>query len=227
MYFNYYYFIFMIPGILLSLWAQFKVKSTFSKYNKVATMGGLTGAQAARLILDRNNLQYVTIEQVAGNLTDHFDPKNDVVRLSEATFNHASVGAVGVAAHECGHAVQHARGYVPMQIRSAILPVTNIGSSLSVPLIAFGFIFSITGLVYAGIALFALVAIFQLVTLPVEFNASKRAIETLDASGMVSAEESKGVRKVLSAAALTYVASLITTLLQIAYYLTLTGRRRR
>lgn len=224
---NYYYFLFMIPGIIISIWAQFKVKSTFAKYNNYPTLQGLTGAQAARVILDRNGLQNVAIERVSGNLTDHFDPKNDVVRLSDATFGQATVGAVGVAAHECGHAVQYAEGYVPMKVRGAIVPICNIGSSLSVPLIIIGFVLNYMGLVYVGIVLFALVAVFQLVTLPVEFNASSRAIATLDASGMVTAEESQGVSKVLSAAALTYVAALITSLLQLAYYLTIAGRRRK
>lgn len=226
MYLNYTYFLFIIPGLLLSLWAQFKVKSTFSKYNRYPTRQGITGAQAARTILDMNGLYDVAVERVSGNLTDHFDPKTKVVRLSDATYGNATAGAVGVAAHECGHAIQYSVGYVPIRIRTSIVPVCNIGSSLSIPLIFLGFILSFSSLVYLGIALFSLVVLFQLVTLPVEFNASSRAIKTLDASNMVTADESKGVRKVLSAAALTYVAALLTSILQLLYYLTLAGRRR-
>ncbi|MGD9559393.1 MAG: zinc metallopeptidase [Oscillospiraceae bacterium] len=216
----------MIPGLLISLWASAKVKSTFAKYQHVPTISGLTGAQATRRILDGNGLQAVRIERVAGNLSDHYDPKANVVRLSAGTYNSPSVGAVGVAAHECGHAVQHAEGYAPARLRSAIVPICNVGSGLSVPLIVIGFIFNMLQLVYVGIAFFSLAVLFQLVTLPVEFNASKRAILTLDSTGMVTPEESAGVRKVLSAAALTYVAALLTSLLQLLYYITIAGRRR-
>ncbi len=220
------YFIFMVPGLIITLWAQFKVKSTFAKYQKVRTAQGLTGAQAARAILDRNGLQAVPVERVAGNLTDHFDPKDNVVRLSEATYDAPTIGGVGVAAHECGHAVQHATGYFPIKIRTAIVPVASIGSKLSVPLIIVGLILQFFGLVYVGIALFGLAVLFQLVTLPVELNASHRAMETLSATGMVTPEEGDGVRKVLTAAALTYVAALLSSLLQLLYFLSLAGRRR-
>lgn len=225
-YFNWSYFIFMIPPLLVTMWAQVKVKSTFSKYNNVPTMQGLTGAQAARRILDMNGLHNVPVQQVAGNLTDHFDPKANVIRLSASTYGHATVGAVGVAAHECGHAIQHATGYVPIKLRNAIVPVSNIGSGLSVPLIILGFILDYVNLVYVGIALFGLVVLFQLITLPVEFNASRRAIGTLNQSAMMTPEESRGVGKVLTAAALTYVAALLTSLAQLLYYVTLAGRRR-
>lgn len=221
------YFLYMLPGLIIVLFAQAKVKSTFNKYNKVSTYQGLTGAQAARAILDQNGLQNVAIEQVAGQLTDHYDPKTNVVRLSQATYGKATVGAVGVAAHECGHAIQYARGYTPIKIRTSIVPICNLGSSISIPLMLFGFIFNLYGLVYFGIALFALVVLFQLVTLPVEFNASKRAIISLNESGMVTPEESNGVKKVLSAAALTYVAALLQSLLMLLYYISRFGGRRR
>ena len=224
--FNIYYFIFMIPGLIVSMWAQAKVKRTFAKYNNVPTLQGLTGAQAARRILDGNGLANVPVERVAGSLSDHYDPKANVVRLSDATYASTSVGAVGVAAHEVGHAVQHAVGYGPARLRSAIVPVCNIGTSLSVPLIVVGFMLQFFGLIYVGIALFSLAVVFQLVTLPVEFNASSRAVQTLDSTGMVTPEEGAGVRKVLTAAALTYVAALLTSLLQLAYYIAMAGGRR-
>lgn len=226
MYFDPMYFLFILPGLILSLWAQFKVKSTFAKYNKTYTSQGLTGAQAARQILDANGLYNVPVEQVAGDLTDHFDPKTNVVRLSSSTFNNPSIGAVGVAAHEVGHALQYANGYMPIKIRSAIVPVCNVGSGLSVPLIILGFILSMPGLSYVGIALFSLVVLFQVVTLPVEFNASSRAIKTLDSMAMTTPEETKGAKKVLSAAALTYVAAMLTSILQLLYYISLASRRR-
>lgn len=224
--FNLYYLLFMLPGLLVTLWAQWKMKSTFAKFEKVPTLQGLTGAQAVRAILDKNGLQHVQVERVDGKLTDHYDPKEDVVRLSAATYNAATIGGVGVAAHECGHAVQQAQGYGPMKLRSAIVPLANIGSGLSVPLILVGFVLNMLGLVYVGIVLFSLAVVFQLVTLPVEFNASKRAIEALDGTGMMTPEESQGVRKVLTAAALTYVAALLTSLLQLLYYVSMAGRRR-
>ena len=226
MFFNPYYFLFMVPGLIISIWASARVRSTFAKYQHVPTISGLTGAQAARRILDSNGLQNVPVLRVGGNLSDNYDPKRNVVNLSDATYNSASVGAVGVAAHECGHAVQHAMGYGPARVRKAIVPLCNFGTSISIPLIVVGFIFSWLGLVYVGIGLFALAVLFQLVTLPVEFNASRRAIETLGASNMVTPEENAGVTKVLSAAAWTYVAALLTSLLQLLYYITLAGRRR-
>ncbi len=221
------YLLFMVPGLILSIWASAKVKSTFGKYNKVPTLSGLTGAEAARRILDGNGLQAVAIERVDGNLSDHYDPSANVVRLSSSTYGSASVGAVGVAAHECGHAVQHAVGYGPAKLRSAIVPICNIGSRVSIPLIIAGMWLNMLELSYVGIALFVLAVIFQLVTLPVEFNASRRAIETLDSTGMVTPEENNGVRKVLTAAALTYVAALLTSLLQLTYFISRVGGRRQ
>ncbi len=220
------YFLFMIPGLIITMWAQFKMKSTFAKYDKVRTQQGLTGAQAARAILDRNGLQAIPVQRVQGKLTDHFDPQANVVRLSEATYDAATIGGVGVAAHECGHAVQHATGYGPIKLRTAIVPICNIGSKLSVPLIFVGFLLSLTGLVYVGIGLFALAVLFQLVTLPVELNASSRAMATLAETGMVTPEEGDGVRKVLTAAALTYVAALLQSFLQLLYFVSMANRRR-
>ena len=227
LHFNLTYLMFMLPGLVVGLWAQMKMKSTFAKYEKVQTLEGITGAQAARRILDNSGLQNVRVERVGGRLSDHYDPRTNVVRLSDATYSSPTVGAVGVAAHECGHALQHAQGYLPIKIRTAIVPVTNIGSGLSVPLIFLGFILNSPNLVNIGIILFSLVVVFQLVTLPVEFNASRRAMAILDSSNMVTPEEGAGVRKVLTAAALTYVAALLTSLLQLLYYITLAGGRRR
>ncbi len=224
--FNMEYFLFMIPGLLITLWAQWKMKSTFKKYESVRTMQGLTGAQAARRILDMNGLQNVQVVRVSGHLTDHFDPRSNTVSLSQATYDAPTIGAVGVAAHECGHAVQHSVGYFPIKIRTAIVPLANIGSRLSIPLIFVGFILNALGLVYVGIALFGLAVLFQLVTLPVELDASRRAIHTLNDSGMVSAEESVGVRRVLTAAAMTYLAALLSSLLQLLYYVSMASRRR-
>ena len=221
------YFVFMVPGIIISMWASAKVKSTFAKYQNVPIQNQLTGAQAARKILDANGLQHVAVQRVNGNLSDHYDPRTEVVSLSDSTYASASVGAVGVAAHECGHAVQHSKNYLPAQIRSAIVPVCNWGSKLSVPIIFVGFLISILQLVYLGVALFSLAVLFQLVTLPVEFDASHRALVTLNEQGMVTQEESAGVRKVLTAAGLTYVAALLTSLLQLLYYLSMANRRRR
>ena len=220
------YLVLVLPAFLFSLWAQMKVNSTFSRYSKVRSLRGLTGAQAARYILDRNGLAHVRIEQVAGNLTDHFDPRTNVVRLSQSVYNVPSIAAVGVAAHECGHAVQYAVGYGPMKLRAAIIPATNFGSKLALPLILIGLLFNSSQLLLAGILLFSLTAVFQLVTLPVEFNASSRALRTLDQQGLLTQEELAGTRKVLTAAALTYVAALLVALAQLVRMLLLYNRRR-
>jgi len=206
---DYTWLIFCLPPLLLALWAQSKVKSTFAHYSKVASDRGMTGRDAARLILDANGLQNVPVTQIAGELTDHFDPRENVIRLSDSVCNVRSAAAVGVAAHEAGHAVQHAVGYGPMKLRSALVPVTNIGSRLSMPLILLGILLSFETLAYFGVILFAATAVFQLVTLPVEFDASRRALAALEGAGM-SADGVKSAKKVLSAAALTYVAALLT-----------------
>lgn len=225
--FDIYYFIFIVPALLFSLLAQYKVNSTYSKYSKIGSARKLTGSQAARLILDMNGLRHVAIERVAGNLTDHFDPKTNVVRLSDGVYNNYSIAALGVAAHECGHAVQYAQGYSPMKLRSAIIPLTNFGSTISIPLILIGFMLTLDSLVIIGILLFSTVAFFQLVTLPVEFNASNRALAVLEQQDMLSAQELKGTKKVLSAAAMTYVAALITSLAQLLRLIMVFGGRRR
>lgn len=222
-----YYIILVIPAMLLALWAQLRVKTTFHRYGGVRTLDGLTGAEAARSILDANGLFDVRVEHIAGNLTDHYDPREEVVRLSDEVYGRASIAAVGVAAHETGHAVQHAVGYGPLKLRSAIIPITNIGSQLSIPLVFIGYFVGIQPLVNVGLVLFSLVALFQLITLPVEFNASRRALAVLDERGMVNGEEAAGVRKVLTAAALTYVAALIVSLANLLRLVLLFGGRRR
>ena len=221
-----YYILLVIPSMLIALWAQMRVKSTFAKYSREGTYGGLTGAQAARRILDANGLTDVRIEPVRGSLTDHYDPRDKVVRLSMDVYGCDTVAAVGVAAHETGHAIQHAVGYFPLQLRNAIIPITNIGSQLSIPLVFIGYFLGMQPLVSLGILLFSLVTVFQLITLPVEFNASRRALATLDEYGMVNDYEHEGVRKVLSAAALTYVAALIVSLANLLRLILLFGGRR-
>lgn len=224
---HYYYLILVVPAMLLALWAQVRVKTTFHKYSGMRCARGFTGADTARAILDANGLHDIRVEHVSGNLTDHFDPSSRVIRLSDSVYNVATVAAVGVAAHEAGHAVQHAVGYLPIKIRSAIVGVTNIGSSLSMPLILLGLVFSFEPLVTIGLLLFSLISIFQLVTLPVEFNASSRALRILDSSQMLDEQELRGARKVLTAAALTYVAALVVALANLLRMILIYGRRSR
>jgi len=229
MYFDPTYFLVLI-GVVLSLLASGKVKSTFSRYSQVRNSRGLTGAQTAEQVLHTAGIYDVRIEHVGGNLTDHYDPRTKVLRLSDSVYGQTSVAAVGVAAHECGHAIQHARGYAPLKLRSTLVPVANFGAKLAWPLIIFGLFIrgeSSTLLINAGIIAFLAAVVFQLVTLPVEFNASNRAIRMLADSGMMYGEEIKGAKKVLSAAALTYVASAATAILQLLRILILTGGRRR
>ncbi len=226
------YLIYMLPALLLGLWAQFKVKSTYKKYNNINNSRGMTGEQIARMILDENNLRHIKIERIAGDLTDHYDPKDNVIRLSSTVHSSTSIGAIGVAAHEAGHAVQHAEEYTPIKLRTAIVPVCNLGSQIGPLLIMIGCLFAGSfgkDLIFWGIVLFSLVALFQLVTLPVEFNASSRALAVIRDSGMFEGQDYKGAKKVLSAAALTYVAALITSIMQILYYVTrfLGNDRRR
>ena len=219
------YLIYMLPAILISLWAQIKVKSAFSKYSKV--FSSLSGAEAAERVLRLNGVTGVQIERVSGNLTDHFDPRTNVIRLSESVYDSRTVAAVGVAAHEAGHAVQHAVGYWPNKARTAILPVCRIGSGLSWPLILIGIVLSMRPLVLTGILFFCATLLFQLVTLPVELNASGRAMQTIrDGNLLTSDAEIRGARKVLNAAAMTYVAAVITSLLQLLRLLSLANRKR-
>jgi len=226
----------LIAAMAFSLYAQFKVNSTFNKYSGVTSYGGRTAAEVARAILDGNGLSHVRIEHVSGNLTDHYDPKANVIRLSDTVYGSRSVAAIGVAAHECGHAVQYGVNYVPIKLRAAIIPVTRIGSGLAMPLILLGILMSAAGsaqnnlgitIAYIGIALFSLSTVFQLITLPVEFNASNRALATLQGDGILSDSELKGASKVLSAAALTYVAALAVSLVNLLRMISLVNNRRR
>jgi Zn-dependent membrane protease YugP len=221
-----YYILLVLPAIVLSLIAQGLVKSTFSKYSKMNC--NLTGAEAAKRVLEANGVYDVQIEQVSGNLTDHYDPKTNVIRLSDSVYNTRSVAAVGVACHEAGHAVQYANSYLPIKLRSVIFPLANIGSQLSIPLIVLGMVFSFPILIDIGIIVFAAAVVFHLVTLPVEFNASRRAITAIkDYNVLLDDSEIAGARKVLTAAALTYVASFLLSLMQFLRLLAITDRRRR
>lgn len=226
-YFDRYYWILIVPAMLFAMWAQTRVSSTYKKYSRVISARGMSAAQVCRQILDNNGLYHIRIEHIAGSLTDHYDPKSDVIRLSDSVYNSASVASIGVAAHEAGHAVQHATGYVPIKIRNAIVPVTQIGSSLSMPILLIGLLFNSGVLVEIGILLFATMALFQLVTLPVEFNASARALRTLDEYHILENEENKMAGKVLGAAALTYVAALLSSLAQLLRLILLFGNRSR
>ncbi len=217
--------IIVLPALILTIWAQFSVNSTFNKYSKVKSRRGVTGADAARRILDINGLQHVQIERVRGNLTDHFDPKTNVIRLSDSVYDNASVASLGVAAHEAGHAVQYARGYAPIKLRNTIFPVVNICSSLAVPLFIMGILFG-SFLMDVGIILFAAAVLFHIVTLPVEFNASRRAVSALESSYILEDEEISGARRVLSAAAMTYVASAAMAVTQLLRLILVRDRRR-
>ena len=231
--YGYYYdptYILVLIGALLSLWASAKVKSTYSRYAKVYSRSGLTGAEAAQQILKNAGIYGVRVEHISGNLTDHYDPKAKVLRLSDSVYGSRSVAAVGVAAHECGHAIQHANGYVPLRVRGAFVPVANIGSNLAWPLIIIGLIFRgsmSTVLIQAGIIMFSLAVLFQLITLPVEFNASHRAMQQLERTGILGGNELRDTRKVLTAAAMTYVASAASMILQLLRLIILFGGRRR
>jgi len=220
-----YYLMLVVPAILISMFAQVKVKSTYKKYSEIMSTGSKTAMEITRRILDSNGLQNVGIEHVSGSLTDHYDPRVNVIRLSDTVYSDVSVASIGVAAHEAGHAVQYKEGYMPIKIRNAVLPAANLGSKLSVPLILFGIILSFGPLVDAGILLFSFVLLFQLITLPVEFNASKRAIKTLDNANILTGDELIGAKKVLNAAALTYVAAALLSAMQLLRFVLLNRRR--
>ena len=233
-YIDWYYIVLVLPAVIVSIIASANVSSTFRKYAKVPSRLGITGERAARRMLDENGLSDIRIERVSGELTDHYDPRARVVRLSAATYDNASPAAIGVATHEVGHAIQHSQNYFPIKVRQAIIPITNIGSKLAVPLIILGIFLSAFGEVYSyiayfGVVLFSLCVLFQLVTLPVEFNASKRAIKSLKSSYILTEDEIPMAKKVLTAAALTYVAALAVSLTQLLRLLALVsgGRRRR
>ena len=218
----------MIPALIFSLWAQWKVRSAYAKYSEIKTRAGLTGADVAQQIMDSAGVQNVSIGMVPGEMTDHYDPSKKVVNLSEGVFNNASIAALGIAAHEVGHAIQDARGYAPMRLRGVIYPVTSIGSKLSFPLIFAGLIFhgsSAAWLLQLGILLFSVAVAFTVITLPVEFNASRRAVQALASGGYLTEDELKGVRAVLTAAAMTYVASAAAAILQLVRLLIIARNR--
>ncbi len=226
----YYYdstYILVLIGFVFAAIASGGVNAAFRKYQKIKSSRGYTGADAARKILDDNGLHHIRIEHTSGNLTDHYDPKAGVIRLSDATYADSSVAAIGVAAHEAGHAVQHAVGYAPIKLRNSIVPVVNICTSLSMPMFILGLILGATGLTTLGIILFSGALVFQVVTLPVEFNASRRALKILDNSMMLEEDELSGAKKVLRAAAMTYVAAVLSTALQLLRLVLLSNSRRR
>ena len=232
---DYLYLILVLPAVIFSLWASIRVNTTFKKYSKIRSMRGITGAEAARRVLDANGLQHIRIEQIPGNLTDHYDPRSDVIRLSESVYGNTSVAAVGVACHEAAHAVQHAENYAPVKIRAAIIPVTNIGSRLAIPLIILGILLNSLAsapeflvIAYIGVACYGLCTLFQLVTLPTEFDASRRALRCIESYGILGSEEIGGARRVLTAAAMTYVAALAVSLMQLLrLFLMVSGNSRR
>lgn len=234
MFFDWTYVVIVMPFVVLAMIASANVNATFKKYSKVYASRRLTGAEAAQRVLSAGGAQGVRIERVRGNLTDHYDPRDNVIRLSDDVYDSTSVAAIGVACHEAGHAVQYAQHYAPIKLRAAIIPVTNIGSKLAMPLILLGLIFSFGeyvsyGFIYAGIACFGLSVIFQLITLPVEFNASRRAMQAISNGDLLTTEEQKGARKTLTAAAMTYVAALAMALAQLLRLLIIFGgggRRR-
>ncbi len=212
---DYYYIILVVPALILSVIAQIGVKGTYKRYSGILNSRGLTGAAAAQKVLAFYGIYNVRIEQVSGKLTDHYDPRANVIRLSSGVYSGSSIAAVGVACHEAGHAAQHAQNYVPIKIRNAILPVANIGSSAGIYLAIIGYFLGFSILVKIGIVLFAFVVLFQLVTLPIEFNASSRAIKVIDETGLLDAEEQIGAKKMLAAAAMTYVASLLVSIMSL------------
>ena len=230
--FDWTYVALVLPCLLLSVWASANVNSTFKRYSKQYSLRQLTGAEAAQRVLRANGVTGVRIERVGGNLTDHYDPRTNVIRLSDGVYSNTSTAGIGVACHEAGHAVQYAKGYAPIKLRAAIIPITNFGSKLAVPLILLGLLFSIFGsfstiLIYLGIACFGLSLVFQLVTLPVEFNASRRAMQAISQGELLTQEEQAGARKTLTAAALTYVAATAVSLAQLLRLVALYGNRRR
>ena len=226
------YLILVLPCILLSLWASANVNSTFKKYSRQFSSRRITGAEAALRVLHANGITNIRIDRINGNLTDHFDPTSNVIRLSDGVYDNTSTAAIGVACHEAGHAVQYADGYYPIKLRAAIIPVTNFGSRLAMPLIIIGLLLSAFAsvsnfLVYLGIACFSLSLIFQLITLPVEFNASRRALKAIDSGELLTSDERRGAKATLTAAALTYVAATAVAFAQLARLLVLFGGRRR
>ena len=226
------YFVLVLPCILLSLWASANVKSTFNRYSIQYSQRRLTGAEAAQRVLNANGVRGVRIERISGSLTDHYDPRTNVIRLSDNVYGNTSTAAIGVACHEAGHAVQYAESYAPIKLRAAIIPLTNFGSKIAMPLILMGILFSAFGafsdtLVYLGIACFGFSLVFQLITLPVEFNASRRAMQTIESAGLLTPEEQQGAKRTLKAAAMTYVAATAVALAQLIRLIAIFGGRRR
>jgi len=230
-YLDYYYLVLVLPAMIFAMWASSRVNSTFKKYSSVFSRRGITGREAAEAVLRQNGVNDVRVEHVSGNLTDHYDPKAKVIRLSDQVYNSSSAAAIGVAAHEAGHAVQHSESYTPLTLRNAIIPITNIGSRLAIPLVIIGIFLTYYGkqflvVAYIGVALFSLVTLFQLLTLPTEYNASSRALAAIRQGGLLDGDELGAAKKVLSAAALTYVAALAVSVAQLLRLLMLVNRRR-
>lgn len=216
----------MIPVFIFALYCQAKVNTTYRKYSKINSRRGMTGADAAYKLLMLNGITDVKIKRISGNLTDHYNPQTKEICLSEGVFNSCSVAAIGIACHEAGHACQHAFGYAPLKLRNAVIPVTKIGSSLGIPLALLGMIIYSDTLIYVGLILYAAVAVFQLITLPVEFNASKRALQTIESNAFLEGEEYTGAKRVLTAAAMTYVAALVSALATLLRLFLVSDRRR-
>ena len=230
--FDWTYLVLVLPCVILSLWASSSVNSTFRKYSQQLSIRRITGAQAAQRVLSHNGVSGVRIERISGNLTDHYDPTTNVIRLSDSVYDATSTAAIGVACHEAGHAVQYAQNYAPIKLRAAIIPLTNFGSKIAMPLILIGILLTFLGsfstvLVYLGIACFGLSLVFQLITLPVEFNASSRAMKAIESAGILTEDEQQGARKTLRAAAMTYVAATAVSLAQLLRLIVLFGGRRR
>ncbi len=227
MYIDYWYIILVIPAMILALWAQYKVKSTYKKYSGILNSRGVTGAYAAQSILTYYGINDVRIQPIGGSLTDNFDPKTKVISLSQDVYSGNSIAAVGVACHEAGHAAQHAENYMPIKVRNAIIPVTRVGSTIGIPLALIGIVIGLTPIVKLGLLLYGMVFAFQLVTLPVEFNASRRALKVIEETGLLYNDEVNGARKVLSAAAMTYVASMIVALANLLRFIIRFGGSRK
>lgn len=229
MYFDWTYFVFVLPFAFIAMWASAKVKTTYAKYSQMASLSGYTAEQACRKVLDDNGLQHIRIERIPGQLTDHYDPRAKVIRLSDAVYGNPSQAAIGVACHEAGHAMQDAQDYQPLRLRNAIIPITNIGSRIALPLIMAGLLIpsGVPILAYIGIAAFSTSTLFQLFTLPTEFDASKRALIAIDRSRILNSQELQGSKKVLDAAALTYVAALAASIGQLLRLMMIVGNNSR
>lgn len=228
-YYDIYYFILVVPALLIAAWAQFKVKSTFKKYSRVGNSRRITGAYAAQMVLRHYGINDVSIQPIGGSLTDNYNPKSKVISLSEDIYNGTSVAAVGIACHEAGHAAQHAESYAPMKLRTAMVPVCNIGSFIGLPLAILGVILNMTNVIYLGLILYGLTFLFSLATLPVEFNASRRAVKVIEEENLLFDDEIKSTKKVLEAAAMTYVASMLVSLMNLIRFVIrfLGGSNRR